>query len=1320
MNSWIVFFIILLIGLIIFAVMAWFIGSRADKPIRYQALPVSSPTSYWHQFFTLVWEWLKRSKAYLDRQWWRWRQRRQGAYWLPWVLLLGDNDSGRHSLLASLQRQQQLLSHEDCWGFSHQTQWDWLATDLGVLVTLPQSEEPIKEDWEHHLKHLVVLRSERPLDGVVVVISVPQLLMDEPLTQTQQIKLYQYLLHSLPDNLGFQLPVYVLLSQTDVLPGFSLFWQELDEAHQGEMVGWSNPYPVGEPFNGEWCEESLAAIRQGLEHYLLQRATSGELESADEVFLFAEQFNRLQTPLMNWLVALFGQPEAPQGLLFRGLYCCGSVEAAGHIRKEVRSDVWFLSHLFGQKCFSEKHLAQPSHQGIWQRDKQNHRWRWGFAIGALLLAAGLTVTSIKLQQQVDTVVYSLKLLQQPSQNVQNEQGCTSKATVFDLLDHIARLDTHMSFVAIPLSWVDNRVGRQTTRYVAEQAFAAVIFPSMACHLRHNIEELASQTLPTLGADKSPEHLLEVEQALISYTQKWQELEKNLALFREVSEFSDKYHVDKVFSLFEQLTDYVFGEKLPISSKRVSGLHRAALANVIYQEWPSVNEATRILVSQRITEGFADWQQNLQEALNLGENWLRNLRQTGARDQQQLLRLASWLTWIDQQWLASGLEENNCEQLRHQWLPHVKALEADYEYPLPSSTFTARLQPDHCDLPIDNRLLAMQVSPYGHLFINGPKGGIYLADALKEEVAGFYAVSELDYFTIEPKKQMQCPATLRGWNAQPLQTLLTALREYQQFMVNRKLELQQTDLPLYASMAKDHLQGVSEHLLTKAQLTSRLADTMSNATSNIVLAQESLIINTEQQFKEVLSALLLIMGQLQQVQLIAQQQALSQCIQQFALAQLQDIKLLAVSSKLYEPKVNPQQPKNTDQLLYNLGDQSKVQEFLQQQWQRSQIIVGYTTPYLFVLNNTYEHSGSAGSETVKQFWRNTINEMQAYQVQHNDKGEVGKLNGFIANQLSVLTLDNCSQQLTADTLVKTASDLYSRQYQQLEQHANLWCDNQQLAFAYEQYRELAQAFNSLLSGRYPFAQQTATDASLEAIQQFLSLYEQHQDTLAILQNLPIQNSTFTTSGELSDSGLSEKFNKNTNWKKVAAFLTQLDSVMPFFKTYLAEQTQQQSGIKLKLTFRAKPKDSPGSEQLISWALLSGNERSTYPNGNDQLSWVMGDPIQLDLTWATQSSLLPLVDPKQSATMDIVDERTARFAVSGQWSLFKWLQAFGTETTSTADEVLLSFRVPVKHRDQSTPQGESRLFLAMQARQAKDGQEQTLALPIKFPTQAPVIW
>ncbi|MBU2707881.1 hypothetical protein KCM76_17940 [Zooshikella marina] len=1320
MNTWVVFFIILLIGLIIFSVMAWFIGRRADKPIRYQPLPLASAKKHWRQFLVIAWSWLKQFKAYLQRQWWRWHQRRQGAYWLPWVLLLGDNGAGRHSLLASLQRQQQLLSHEDCWGFSHQTQWDWLATDLGVLVTLPHSDQPIKEVWEHHLRHLVVLRSERPLDGVVVVIDVPQLLMDDPLTQTQQIKLYQHLLHSLPDNLGFQLPVYVLLTQADVLPGFTLFWQELDDAQQGEMVGWSNPYPVAEPFNVEWAEEGLSSIRQGLEHYLLQRATRGELESADEVFLFAEQFNRLQTPLMCWLTALFGQPEAPQGLLFRGVYCCGSVAAEGQFQKEIRSDIWFLSHLFGQKCFSEKHLAQPSHQGIWQRDQQNRRWRWGFAVGALLLAAGLTVTTIKLQQQVDTVVYSLKLLQQPTQNAQREHGCISKTTVFDLLDHVARLDTHMSFAAIPLSWVDNRVGQQTTRFVAEQAFADVIFPSLACHLQHDIDTLSGYVLPTLGADKSVTHLAEVQQALIDYTQKWQVLEKNLALFRQISEFTDHYRTDEIFPLFEQVTDYVFGEQLPISTKRLNGLHRAALANVIYQEWPSVNEATQILVSQRISEGFVGWRQSLQDALVQGEDWLRNLRQHTAQDQSQLISLASWLTWIDQQWLASGLEENNCEQLRNQWLPPVKALVQDYGYPLSVSPLTASLQPDHCDQRIDHQLLAMQVSPYGHLFRSDAKGGIYLADPLKEEVSGFYAVSELDYFNIEPTKQMQCPATLRGWNAQPLQLLLAALREYQQFMVSRKLELQQADLPLYAAMAKDHLQGVSEHLLSKAQLTSTLADTMDSSTTNIVLAQERLIINTEQQFKEVLSALLLIMGQFQQVQLIAQQQALSQCIQLFALAQLRDIKLLAVSSKLYEPKVNSQQPKDTSQLLYSLGDKSKTQEFLQQQWQRSQIIVGYTTPYLFVLNNTYDsNNGTSGAGAVKQFWRNTINEMQAYQAQNNDQGEVGKLNHFITNQLSQLTLDNCSQRLASYTPLTTTSDLFARQYQQLEQHAMLWCDNQQLALAYEHYREIAQAFNSLLAGRYPFAQPTAKDVSLEAIQQFLALYDQRQEALSILKNLPIQNSSFSSQGILSSADLSEKFNKNINWKKVAAFLAQLDKVLPFFKTYIAEQTPQQNGIKLKLTFRAKPKDSPGSEQLISWALLSGEERSTYPNGNDQLHWVMGDPIQLDLTWATQSSLLPLVDPKQN-TMDIVNERTARFSVSGQWSLLKWLQAFGSYTTSAADEVLLAFKVPIKHRDQSQPQGESRLFLAMQGLQVKDGQEQPLVLPVQFPTQAPATW
>jgi type VI secretion system protein ImpL len=183
---------------------------------------------------------LKHSRIYGERSP-RWRNA------LPWYLLIGKEGSGKSRMLAASGLQ--LLQDQ---GASVATQGgatrdcDWHFAEDGVLLDiagryLTQPDSQVDgAGWSTLLELLKVRRRTRPLNGVVVALSTDTLLHGSERQLENEARAVQSRLLEIRQTLHVEVPIYLVVTQADRLPGFAEFFErplgEGSDAVLGESI----------------------------------------------------------------------------------------------------------------------------------------------------------------------------------------------------------------------------------------------------------------------------------------------------------------------------------------------------------------------------------------------------------------------------------------------------------------------------------------------------------------------------------------------------------------------------------------------------------------------------------------------------------------------------------------------------------------------------------------------------------------------------------------------------------------------------------------------------------------------------------------------------------------------------------------------------------------------------------------------------------------------------------------------------------------------------------------------------------------------------
>ncbi|KAA1349606.1 type VI secretion system membrane subunit TssM, partial [Escherichia coli] len=126
---------------------------------------------------------------------------------------------------------------------------DWWFTNEAVLLDTAgryttQESEQVQDagEWLEFINLLRKYRRRQPINGVIITISISDLLSQSAEASRQQAVNLRQRLSELHEQLGIRFPVYVMVTKADLLKGFRAWFADYDKAQRDQIWGFTLPW----------------------------------------------------------------------------------------------------------------------------------------------------------------------------------------------------------------------------------------------------------------------------------------------------------------------------------------------------------------------------------------------------------------------------------------------------------------------------------------------------------------------------------------------------------------------------------------------------------------------------------------------------------------------------------------------------------------------------------------------------------------------------------------------------------------------------------------------------------------------------------------------------------------------------------------------------------------------------------------------------------------------------------------------------------------------------------------------------------------------
>jgi type VI secretion system protein ImpL len=265
-----------------------------------------------------------------------WSQRfsSQYLYQLPWYVIIGAPGSGKTTALVNSGLQFPLadrFGRTALRGIGGTRNCDWWFTNEAVLLdtagrytTQESEQERDAGEWLDFVGLLRKYRRRQPINGVIVTVSVSDLLTLSPEAREQQAVSMRQRLAELHEQLGIRFPVYVLVTKSDLLKGFRDYFASFDKAQRDQIWGFTFPWEqskqAGFDVMGALHQE-YALLQQRLEAGLPDTLLNeNDPQARANSYLFPQEFAALRPLLTDFLGTVFARSNFETQFSPRGIY----------------------------------------------------------------------------------------------------------------------------------------------------------------------------------------------------------------------------------------------------------------------------------------------------------------------------------------------------------------------------------------------------------------------------------------------------------------------------------------------------------------------------------------------------------------------------------------------------------------------------------------------------------------------------------------------------------------------------------------------------------------------------------------------------------------------------------------------------------------------------------------------------------------------------------------------------------------------------------------------------------------------------------------
>lgn len=279
-------------------------------------------------------------------------------YELPWYVFIGAPGSGKTTALVNSGLSFPLAEKYGAAavrGIGGTRDCEWWFTDQAVLIdtagrytTQDSQADTDRAAWDNFLAGLKKARPRRPLNGVILTVSVADLLHQGADARAALAAAMRSRLQELDGKLSTRLPVYVLVTKADLLNGFMEYFDDLGKEQRSQVFG----FTLGADEGDGLAEKGVGAFLPREFRLLHQRLNDGLIDRLQHeldprrrsaIFTFPAQFASLEARLGELLDQVFVSSRFVRAPWVRGVYFTSGTQEGSPIDRVMGT----LSRHFG-------------------------------------------------------------------------------------------------------------------------------------------------------------------------------------------------------------------------------------------------------------------------------------------------------------------------------------------------------------------------------------------------------------------------------------------------------------------------------------------------------------------------------------------------------------------------------------------------------------------------------------------------------------------------------------------------------------------------------------------------------------------------------------------------------------------------------------------------------------------------------------------------------------------------------------------------------------------------------------------------------------
>lgn len=329
-------------------------------------------------------------------------------YAFPWYMIIGPPAAGKSTALlqSGLNFPHTTGERKAIKGVGGTRNCDWWFSDRAILLDTAgryTSEDDDMDEWTAFLRMLKRYRKHRPLNGLLVAVSIADVIDAKPHELDELAQKVRSRIDHVISELDLIVPVYILMTKCDLLSGFVEFFGDMKKKSRSQIFGFTVPLTSATTDIEELFDEEFNELADRLRERGLIRLTKAKSQDRSAVFQFPLQFDSVYEPVKAFLTQVLVANPYSETPRLRGVYFCSGTQegrpmdrvmsmmgnalgvkeaTAPSLAQKVTKKSYFLADVFTRVIFPDRKLAGTTAVALRRRKR--------LSIAGLIASAALS------------------------------------------------------------------------------------------------------------------------------------------------------------------------------------------------------------------------------------------------------------------------------------------------------------------------------------------------------------------------------------------------------------------------------------------------------------------------------------------------------------------------------------------------------------------------------------------------------------------------------------------------------------------------------------------------------------------------------------------------------------------------------------------------------------------------------------------------------------------------------------------------------------------------------------------------------------------